>query len=388
MRDKKKILLILRRGISEIEWLSPVIDSENFNFELYTFYLTKKTFNSCAKYPTINKILNKKQNNYFVLKKTNLILFRLLLRISNFFINKFYDTSYVKKKLNLNPETKFDIVLTEFGNNSYWIQKFKETDNSKIVKVPSTPTTYVNFKASDEVKKIFCDYLIVNNSKNLDYWSRFVDKKNLKSFGVPIFDISWRNKQISKKYNKSHTLKVLFAYSSYFGLVKNQDFQILKDQFIQIMDLFSKYKNIKITFKIHPEKNDPYFFKLLNKHPNNLKIMSNENIYNLSYENDILVTNYESAAAIYGCYFSKPCIEIWKGIDSIYQKGFLNSNNGSLGILKPTKNISDFREKFNDAIEYVNQKSQSFDKEINNFKKIYPENAGTINNICDFLRKS
>ena len=390
MKEKKKILLIIRRGISEVEWLSPIIDSKDFNFELYTFYLNQDAYESCLRSSSIIKILQKKQKNFFILKKTHKLFTRILLKTSNYFQKSFYDISFIKRKLNLNLNTKFDIILSEFGNYSNWIHAFQKLDNSKIVKVPSTPTTFVNIAKNEVIRKIDCDFLIINNSTNLKYWSRFVNKKKIKYFGVPIFDKTWVKKKIKKikiKKDKKDKIKILFAYSSYFGLVNNKEFKILEKQFISVMDSLSSHKRVQITFKIHPEKNDPYFKKLLKKYSTNFKILSNDNIYSLANKSDILITNFESAAAVYGCFFSKPCIELWKGVNSIFDQNFSKSNNESIKILKPSSNIKDFNKKIYQAINHSNNKSKDFNKELKNFKKIYFEKKNTIYEICTFLKE-
>ena len=46
-KDKKVILLVIRRGVSEIEWIAPVINKFNFDFELFTLYLSKASYSSC-----------------------------------------------------------------------------------------------------------------------------------------------------------------------------------------------------------------------------------------------------------------------------------------------------------------------------------------------------
>ncbi|AFS47858.1 hypothetical protein HIMB5_00011100 [alpha proteobacterium HIMB5] len=379
--------MIIRRGISEVEWLIPIIDSKDFNFELYTFYLTQDAYESCLRSTSIIKILQKKQKNFFILKKNHKLFFRILLKTSNYFQKNFYDISFIKRKLNLSLNTKFDIVLSEFGNYSNWIQAFQKFDNSKIVKVPSTPTTFVNIAKKEVIRKIDCDFLIINNSTNLKYWSRFANKKKIKYFGVPIFDKTWVKKKIKKTKVKKDKIKILFAYSSYFGLANNKEFKILENQFISVMDSLSNIKNIQVTFKIHPEKNDPYFKELLKKYSNNFKILSNDYIYSLAYKSDILITSFESAAALYGCFFSKPCIELWKGVNSIFDQNFSKSNNGSIKILKPSSNIKDFNKKIHQAINHLNNKSKDFNKEFNNFRKIYFEKKNTIYEICTFLKE-
>ena len=218
--ENKKILIIIRRGVAEIEWLTPVLNSKYLKYDIYLIYLTKKSYINCVNSSFYNSY-KKKIKNFFVITYNFNFFIRLFLKISrgnikDFFIKKFYDLKKIKEKLNISPADKFDLVISEFGNNSIWINRFQQNDRSRIIKVPSSPSTYVNFKKKRK-KKIICDYLIVNTYKDIRYWSRFANKKNINFFGVPFFD-----KKIKKTKTKKKSIKILFAYSSYFGIANKK----------------------------------------------------------------------------------------------------------------------------------------------------------------------
>ena len=61
MVKKKNILLIIRRGVAELEWIAPIINQINKNnFQLYIFFLTKSAFLSCKNNDFYFSKINKK----------------------------------------------------------------------------------------------------------------------------------------------------------------------------------------------------------------------------------------------------------------------------------------------------------------------------------------
>ena len=154
--ENKKILIIIRRGVAEIEWLIPVLNSKYLKYDIYLVYLTKKSYINCVN-SSFYSLYKKKIKNFFVITYNFNFFIRLFLKISrgnvkDFFFRKFYDLKKIKEKLNLSPGDKFDLVISEFGNNSIWINTFQQNDRSKIIKVPSSPSTYVNFKKKRKKK--------------------------------------------------------------------------------------------------------------------------------------------------------------------------------------------------------------------------------------------
>ena len=70
--NKKNILLVIRRGASEIEWIAPIIKRINFKYNLYTFYLTEKSYQNCKSDKlSLSVIKNFKQKSLFKKKRTN-----------------------------------------------------------------------------------------------------------------------------------------------------------------------------------------------------------------------------------------------------------------------------------------------------------------------------
>jgi len=93
-KNKKNILLVIRRGVSEIEWIAPIIKRLNFKYNLYTFYLTEKSYQNCKSDKLSLSVIKKYQTKEFIQKKyislfyrnqmnkLRVIVFRKLLQLS------------------------------------------------------------------------------------------------------------------------------------------------------------------------------------------------------------------------------------------------------------------------------------------------------------------
>ena len=76
------------------------------------------------------------------------------------------------------------------------------------------------------------------------------------------------------------------------------------------MQVISRLKNIKVFFKIHPHKNDKYFLKIINNFSKNLRNLTKNDLYLCTSECDCVISNFQSAASLYGTSMKKPSIEI------------------------------------------------------------------------------
>ena len=155
---------------------------------------------------------------------------------------------------------------------------------------------------------------------------------------------------ITEKNLKNPLLKngkkiILPAYSSYFGQVNKYEFDILEKQLNQIMQVISRLKNIKVFFKIHPHKNKKYFLKIINNFSKNLRNLTKNDLSLCTSDCDCVISNFQSAASLYGTSMKKPSIESWRGINSIYETNL--SYNSRLGLIENTKNLRDFEKELN-----------------------------------------
>ena len=87
--EHNKILIIVRRGVAEIEWIMPVLNSMHLRNDIYLIYLTKKSYLNCLNssfYISYSKILK----NFFVMNYNFNFFARLFLKISKGNIKDFF----------------------------------------------------------------------------------------------------------------------------------------------------------------------------------------------------------------------------------------------------------------------------------------------------------
>lgn len=387
MVKKKTILLIIRRGVAELEWIAPILNQINKNkFQLHVFYLTKNAFLSCKNNKFLYSIIKKKALSICIYNFLNKIQFKILRKIipkklvNNSLYLKIHDIKFIKKKLMI--KNKIDIILTEFGNFSYWLNAFKVKENSKIIHFPSTPSIYLSSKTGQQSKKLPGDYLLINSEKEKDYWSKFIDKKRIHCFGIPMFESKWqKNFKVTKKKNKKIKI-ILIAYSSYFGIVNSTDLIKLQKQLKNMMNFLMTKDNIKVIFKIHPFKTDQMFFDIINTYPKNFRYVNNDSLNKLVYYSDLLISNFQSAANIFAHVGKIPSLEMPRGIDKIYNSKI--SYNKKLGIVISSKNFDQFKRNFENILE--KEKNNSTTKNLRNFKKLFLIKKNPAQKIINFIK--
>ena len=387
MVKKKNILLIIRRGVAELEWIAPIINQINKNnFQLYIFFLTKSAFLSCKNNDFYFSKINKKISIY-VYNFKDKIHFKIFRKvIPTKFINnnlnlKIHDVEFLKKKLNI--KNKIDIILTEFGNFSYWLSAIKIQENCKIIHFPSTPSIYVGSKAKVKSKKLPGDYLLINSKIEKNYWSKFIDKKKIYCFGIPMFEKKWQNNFKNKEKKNKKNKKILIAYSSYFSMVNLKDLKKLQKQLKNMMNFLMTKKNIKVIFKIHPFKTDQMFFDIINKYPKNLRNITKDSLNKAVYYSDLLISNFQSAANIFANIGKIPSLEMPREIDAIYDTKI--SNNQKLGIVISSNNFDQFKRNLENILE---KKNNNFSiKNLKNFNKLFLKNKTPTKRIINFISK-
>ena len=89
-------------------------------------------------------------------------------------------------------------------------------------------------------------------------------------------------------------------------------------QFIQIFSVIEKIKKVKLIIKPHPVKNHPKYLKILKKFKHLNWEVRNENLTKLSFESDVMLSWYNSAAIIEGLVAKIPSIELWHNSKRFY----------------------------------------------------------------------
>lgn len=325
---KKNVLLVIRKGQPELDWITPVLFKLQNRINLYIFFSSEKI-----------KIRIEKNQNFQILKKISKKIFFLdyyynvvwrlffkLIRITkknnlfflnNFFYKKIHNINKLKNKLEIRE--KIDIIFAEYGNDSSWLKAFSEFKEKPIIfNYPSSPLAFFQREGIEYYKrKLICDYVFLISRNDFNYWSKSIDKSKMLSIGNPGYDKWWLNKiyNNNKIFSKDNKKRILFAYNSDFGLIpKDKEKLIEKD-----LDLFMKsftssknFKDTKLIFKIHPFRNNPRYLRILNKYDKKYWEIRNESLTILSKYVDVIISSFDSSAFLDGLYSKKPSIEFFR----------------------------------------------------------------------------
>ena len=122
---KKNILLVIRRGQPELDWIAPLLFKFKKN-HIYVFYLSKDAFKNFPKNNPIFSIFKNICKGYFIQKLTTNFFWRLCKyffgKKNQFLSTKIHDPEFLIKKLKI--KGSIDIIFSEYGNNSEWIKSF------------------------------------------------------------------------------------------------------------------------------------------------------------------------------------------------------------------------------------------------------------------------
>ena len=398
--EKKNIILIIRRGPLEIEWILPVLnDLFKKKFDISVYFNNNKCFSLVKKSKSVFKQLKKISKTFYVQKKTDFLIEKILRKISiilslkkieDFFSNKIHSFKILLKRLNIQKINSVLFVLSEYGNLTYTLELLSKTspkNRPKIVQYPAAPTVNLdNDKRIKETKagkipklKIFADLILINSKKGLAYWKFYDLNKHtkIKVVGVPTFD----KKILKNKKNKENKKKVLLALND-IELHKLLPGEL--DLFQRYLNILfkevNKFKNTYIVLKQHPNKPlniEKYLYKRY-KYQISKKDMLDE-----INDTNILVTQFKTSATVYGPLYKLPTIS-WPNIF----KGAYKENKdpySELGVTYEIKNLKDLVKKLNLALKYPNNAIWKLQQK--NFLKSFNSNNNPIKKAILELEK-
>tara|TARA_B110000858_G_scaffold193644_1_gene246575 strand:- start:104 stop:1306 length:1203 start_codon:yes stop_codon:yes gene_type:complete len=329
---KINVLLVIRKGQPELDWIAPVLYQMRSTLNIYIFLSTETILPKIEKNPnylilkqiTKKVFWPKKMENLFwkILSKfLRIIKINISSTLSTFIYKKIHNIENLKKNIGLNRE--FDFVFTEYGNNSSWVKALFEYKKKPIIfNYPSSPLTFFQRKGFEFYKKkLFCDYVFLITKYDFNYWSKAIDKSKMISIGNPSYD-PWWLKKIEKK-NKVKFIdkrkKILFAYNSDFGLLPKNKEYLLEDDLNSFMKIFTsddQFKNSKLIFKIHPFRNNPRYLNILKNYDKKFWEIKNDPLILLARNTDAVLSSFDSSALLDGLYSGKPSIEFFRSFNN------------------------------------------------------------------------
>ena len=322
MNAKKHAVLIIRRHAGEIDWILPLIYKFNKDIELITIFNDKNSYQSLVNNSTLFRLWKKKCNKFYIIKKTDRILYKLLYKILYLLkINKLFNISKIEfflirslfnfKKFEKQfkiKRNKINIILTAVNNLSSipHIIKFHST-NSKLIRYPESTAVYPSAKENkyfyigkdyrnyyDE----FTDFYLLNKNNINHYFGLNINKKIKKKIiicKILRYEKWWLKNLFTNKIKENGNFNI-----GVITRAPDQDPLNILDYtkiILTIMDIANTISGSKVIFKIHPSLLELKLLKkiLINFNKKKWKIY-NDHTVNLARNTNICISIINSAA--------------------------------------------------------------------------------------------
>ena len=400
---KKNVLLVIRKGQPELDWITPLLFKMRSSLNIHIFFSSEKILPKIEKNPNyiILKQITKKifwpkklENLFWKILSKFLRIFHINISstLKTFIYKKINNIENLKKNIGLNGE--FDVVFTEYGNNSSWMKALFEYKKKPLIfNYPSSPLCFFQRKGGEDGrkfyrKKLICDYVFLISQYDFNYWSKSISKEKMLSVGHPGYDKWWLDKlfQNKKKEISKQKKLILFAYNSDFGLIPKKKEKYLENDLKIFMKTFTsteQLRDVKVIFKIHPFRNNKKYLEILNNFNKNYWEISSEPLIFLASKVDAIISSFDSSALLDGLYAKKPSIEFFRSYyDGInYPKISQNKVSGvSVSLNKGNINTLLIEALFD-------KKNIKWKKQLTRFKRIYSTNSDNSSKACKIINK-
>ena len=206
---KKEILILnISKSIAELDWMLPVMSELKNKYKIFVLFQKRNIYKSLSKDRVLFSLFNELDLECkfdslfdkflrFIDKKftSNLFLKNKIKIFFKFNIKKYFS----KKKIDI---FQVQIFFSEFGTYSSLIDYLKlEKNRPKIIHFPTSSHIFQKPLSSNEPIRYSLkgDFLLISNDYDLEFWSQFIKKENIKVVGVPKYDSKWLNKIIFKQ---------------------------------------------------------------------------------------------------------------------------------------------------------------------------------------------
>lgn len=342
--SKKILVLFVRRGYLEVEYILPILKILKKKFIIITYFEKKKAFNSLSNQKDIFKKWKNVNSNYYIdflfdnlfLKISLKILLFLDLNnsISNKIIKKIHSLTNICKKLNI-EESMIKYILSDYNTHSQKIYQILKKKKRPLIYFFSTSPLAINAKKKKVNKNSrpflkYIDYLLINSKFEFDYWSNFIIKSKIKIIGIPLF-YSLKKTKLFKQKN----FKILISYNCVEKKYQKREISYVKRLLENLIDL-----KIPIIIKLHPMKQQKYIFDIAKELKSDYLSFSTKNLSYLLKDNiKINICSTKTAAATYSNFYGIPTFG-YKQYDHGYHP---NSIQMRLKLIKPIKNFRQLR---------------------------------------------
>ena len=381
---RKIIIFYNFKGSAETEWLLPIFEYLKKDYLIFTIFKNHQAFLSLKQNKTNFKIWKNISKNYYIEKKSDFFISKILIYIFNNFLKNekivnllrknIYNLSSIKKIIKKNVTFKnfqLSYFFSEFGFSSGWVDYLKKTKKVKIIHYPSTPQIYLN-----EIKKKYSlrgDLLFLNSFLDKKIFQKKIQRNKIFISGNPKYDPKWLNRYYKKEDSKD---KIIIAYVSRFDYVNAHYKKLLEKQLIDLIEILN-FLNKEVVFKLHPTKNSQQYKIFLKKYAKFKWIRSSKNLIELCQNCLCLITHPFSAAGFDAIMTSRPILQLWPIVEREFKKSKIYE---TLKLINVSNSKDDFKIKLQKIIK--KKKISNF-----NFKEFFPARKNTIKRILSQLKK-
>lgn len=274
---KKKILLIVRRHVGEIDFILPLLYRLKDKFEIITFFSDYNSYETLINSKELYALWKKICLKYFIVSNKKRTIYKAIIKILDliekrtsrqnnlrfFLLKKIFEFDFFLKKCELN-KNDINFIFTPIVNQTSlpYLIKFL-SKNSKLVRFSEATWIFPNKKQNKILynnNRVFYDdytdlYLLTNNNFNYYLGNKINHKlkKKILYTGFFRYENFWVKKIKSLKDNLKSKKKIIVIATrgpNDIGLKKSSFIDIIES----IVKLAKKTKNVKLIFKIHPNK--------------------------------------------------------------------------------------------------------------------------------------
>jgi len=287
--NNKYIVLIIRRHYGEIDWILPLIYKLTKDLKLITIFNNQNSFESLSKNKALFNLWKKKCDKFYIVKKYDRIFYklshkilitlklnklRLFGQIENFFIKNTFNFSKFLKQNQINKQ-EIKIIFTPINNLSSLPAIFKNNlPHVKLIRFPESQwiNTINNISYIKNYSDKFTDSYLIPKEQNANF---FFGAKITNSIKKKIINCkflkyeSWWIKKLNFTDKIDKNLITIFTRPPSNSTLTKESYNYYIKTIFKVL---SKFKNVKVIFKVHPNiiennmiKNCAKIFKI---HPN------------------------------------------------------------------------------------------------------------------------
>ena len=374
---KKNLLVYNRNGLSELDWILPVLFEFKKNYNIFFYFKSEECFKNITNNKIIFKLWKKIVTKYYIQTKKDFFILRSLRKIllwifrkDNFYLinyinYKIHDFKNIYKKID---KKKFDFFFSEFDFHNPWI-KCAIKNNIKVIHYPSSPKIFPNIKLKSYKPRYNLDgnLLILNSRFDYHYWKKLQIKPPIFISGYPKFDNHWikkitQNKKILKDNSKC---TFLYSYKYNFEFYTENQKKVIEKYINNVISIILSNKNNRIIFKLHPRTKFENLNRIIKNFSKDQIVISKKHLYELLMLSDYSLSEPLSSVFLDSLALKVPPIELFlNDILNIDKNLKLYSK---LGIAIPTNDLK----KFNKIINEKRKLALLGNKCVKNFFQIY-----------------